>query len=75
MDQKETFDWMRSELERLRKENDALREQVERLSKPVSDEEAAILHKAMLVNRTHAEAKQALETVLATRKQDMGVQG
>jgi len=38
MDQKETFEWMRSEIERLLNENERLKAQFATASKPVTDE-------------------------------------
>lgn len=43
MDQKETFDWMRSELDRLRADNDRLEAQLARYRAPVSGKGAEMV--------------------------------
>lgn len=55
---------MQYALRQLEAERDALREA---LTRPVSDAEAAKLHTAMLVSRTHWVAKEALSEILAAR--------
>lgn len=54
---------------KLQAENKRLTAQVGELTKPVSDSEASVIHKAMamLVDRSHYSAKESLSAIIATR--------
>ena len=53
----------------------ALQREIAELRAPVTDEEAAIVHKAMLVDRTHRTAKETLTQVISARASAQGEKG